>query len=148
MSEIAALIERLEKAEAGSRELDAEIAATLRMPPPDAPAWIVDWDGPYVAHTRAGRVAVQHTNGETGVYWSAPAFTTSIDAALTLLPEGWDFSVDSGSDGYSATVWKRGNYYDGGTGEWRTDEISMVNRCQGPALALCIAALRARGARP
>lgn len=69
-----------------------------------------------------------------------PHYTTSIDAALTLVPEGciWKVFSDYPGDAYFADVekWVPGQ---GGPENWRTD-----GACSSPALALCIAALRAR----
>lgn len=70
-----ALIVRLEKAEEGSRELDEEIASLTGY----------EWREGYVNHSR-----------KTGWYdpsgfWceDLPHYTTSLDAALLLVPEGW-----------------------------------------------------------
>jgi hypothetical protein len=60
------------------------------------------------------------------------AYTSSLDAALTLVPEGCNWSAES--DG-SAHVWKGGDYY---------ADISEYGKAATPALALCAAALRAR----
>lgn len=64
-----ALIERLEKATEGSHELDAEIVIALCLPREVG----IDDDG--CEYERLGDG--QH-------------FTRSVDAALTLVPEGWD----------------------------------------------------------
>lgn len=104
------LIAKLESAEGPSRELDAEIGKILHPNPDDIGdlcSRYGDWPGP---------------------------FTSSLDAALTLVPEGYWWTAgdcrrekharvapeavdDDGHEAFSATV----------------------------AIALCIAALRARG---
>lgn len=95
------LIERLEQAEGGSRKLDAEVYAAAWNEP--APPDIEDW---------------------------FPHYTTSIDAALTLLPAD-AYWVLRTMDQISATVWtvdgKRGSASHG-----------------SQSIALCIAALKAR----
>lgn len=59
-----------------------------------------------------------------------PPFTSSLDAALTLVPEGLMWSVGTNGDGrYRADVW--------------TDVVEIGIGCS-PAIALCIAALEAR----
>ena len=115
------LIASLEAATKGSRELDAEIFAaisddrTIRLGDGAAP-------GCYWQLSVGGRSL--HT---------APIYTTSLDAALRLVPEGYDWwTVDGFADGQGcASCYKKGiggDLYNGST----------------PALALCIAALKAR----
>ena len=81
---LSALIARLEKAEGPSRELDAEIAL--------AAGWTriedICGDG-----TRLGWIwtaPIKH-----GVGALLPRFSASLDAALTLVPEGWTRAVDA-----------------------------------------------------
>ncbi|MDH3376209.1 MAG: hypothetical protein OEQ39_04475 [Gammaproteobacteria bacterium] len=98
------LIERLEAAESGSRELDANIALSMGG-------------------------SVKLVPGPNGAQW--PHYTTSIDAALTLVPEGWRWQVS----GFEAS------------GEACVDSLALDLERYGaaatPALALVIAALRA-----
>lgn len=65
-----------------------------------------------------------------------PSPTASLDAALTLVPEGWDWCLSRG------------------TGEPAVASMSPADRvsgpcvtCATPALALCAAALRARATK-
>lgn len=130
------LIERLEKASEGSRELDAEIWAVVngrgqpmqRVGPPTYnpvrlfcnPTPEIDWIGYDLLNI-------------------APAYTTSIDAALTLVPENCDWTIEP--DG----AWVRW------MGADDVEEAQCVLSQRGgkcTALALCIAALRARGVTP
>lgn len=73
---IASLADRIEKLTGPDREVDAEIALALGIVPEGAfrPCAAID----------AGTFA-------TGAYgfWSCEPYTKSIDAALTLVPEGW-----------------------------------------------------------
>lgn len=117
------LIERIEGAEEGSRELDAEIARSLGRP------WdyAADW-GP---RGRDKPVAY--------------AYTGSLDAAMSLVPEDND---------HTAVFWQIGN---DGAGGNPADYLCRVLVCSHvaskeyrstaatPALALCAAALRAIG---
>ena len=100
------LIEGLEAAAGPSTKLDEMIVVALSGQDP------MDFDGP----------------------WDAPAYTASLDAAMTLIPEGADWMADNFDGPHdrrcTATI------YAGGPGH----EASGSS----PALALCIAALRAR----
>lgn len=114
------LIERLEKATEGSRELDADIfeviggelyqrARVLAAKPCGAPEDTI---------TEAAR-------------GYAPRYTTSVDAALTLVPEGrlWSIGSRVKVGGFVAVL----------------DQDSKSHTGATPPLALCIATLRARG---
>lgn len=60
-----------------------------------------------------------------------PSYTASIDAAVTLVPSGYDWCVFA--DGFA------------GVGPRVADEVPDASKCGAtPALALCAAALRAR----
>ena len=69
MDDLNTLADRVEAVGAGSRELDAEIQRTLGDGSSDH--WFKDHNG-------------KHVSDDT-----APAYSTSIDAALTLVPDGW-----------------------------------------------------------
>lgn len=118
------LIARLEAASEGSRELDGDIAEALALHPPDAPRmWGV-----------VGNASFAIDGGRS---WDAPRYTASLDAALTLIQNGLFISLHRHSDGWYCIV--------------RPHSQSAVEfqGCQKPAaLALCIAALKARQAQP
>ena len=125
-----ALAERCEQAAGPDRELDAEIAWMLtaqdrkRLGPPDLRREIWHAGLPTPAWVLFENVSSFH-----------PAYTASLDAAVTLVPEGW--------------TWGR---FHSGTVECMTlngpDNSILVERGEGisTALALCAAALRARAA--
>ena len=83
-------------------------------------------------------------NSENGDYWiveeCAPMFTASIDAAMTLVPEG----CDSGGTEWNVEKWTTNGVH--------AEHIRATAWVAGavrayaatPAIALCIAALRAR----
>lgn len=103
------LIARLERATEGSRELDFEIAEYL------------------------DKIGVKYA---TTIEGHTPEWTQSLDAALSLVPEGnWQWQLRQDPGCYRAGIV-------GG-------EIPNMTIFRGegpsPALALCIAALRARG---
>ena len=119
------LISKLEAASGGSKELDAEIADAVGVA------------------SRSRRTASGKSKGREwfvdshgGVQtWAQdpPPYTTSLDAALTLVPEGWTGIIPV-SGGDDAWLWQSG----GGAG--RGVRVSGTT----PALALTIAALKAR----
>lgn len=105
MSDLDELIQRLEKATGPDRELDIAIAS----------AW------------------KQHHSGRWSIV-NAPYFTSSIDAALTLVPEGWFMeALHQQPRGWLCYVGSRSNSL-----------ARMESEADTAAIALCIAALRAR----
>lgn len=116
-NDLIALAERCEAATGSDRELDAAIAGlfTHDVESDDGDFW---W-GPFdAAPTRV------------------PDFTASLDAALSLVPEGWHTHLAL-QDRHSLR-WKW--HLRGGFG------VNAESRAQSAALALCAAALRARAA--
>jgi len=123
------LIEQIEAADAGSRELDAEIARVFE---PER-IWL-----PVMSY---GHGVYANANGSASM---CPAYTTSLDAAMTLVPEGWRLAAmaeHDPKDGKSIVHLVRiGKGYGG-----QVDDRRWSNAAT-PALALCAAALRARAA--
>lgn len=80
----------------------------------------------------------------TGSELPSLLYTTSLDAAVTLVPEGWSWGVDGQSSlTFEGSVWKcagrEGGFLVG-------DNIERYGRHKVAAAALCAAALRARAA--
>lgn len=125
LSELAA---RCEAAEAPDRELDAVIREAV--------------GGATVPLYRLVKPMIGHPEWEGGAssngHW-LPFYTASLDAALTLVPEGWHWSIydTNGVDKACAQVEPPEYDYEPHTGEAAT-----------PALALCAAALKARTREP
>ncbi len=137
------LIRRLEEATEGSRELDARIGAEIRYFSDKAEDWMRGWQGPIAPyHEKPGHIACWHTDGRMSVWWSVPCYTTSIDAALTLVPEGWDdVQLFIKKNGCKARLKRRrGALLVAPMESERPDRLVAT-----PAVALVIAALRARG---
>lgn len=63
----------------------------------------------------------------------APRYTGSLDAALTLVPEGWHIKLERFSDGWYAHIWKI-----------EGDPASAKGDQKPAPLAVCIAAMKAR----
>ena len=136
MTALAELIARLEVATAGSRELDIAVYEAIgwrrKQFSKTAPTWLCPPDD-------GKRIAIEPFN-------LLPCVTTSIDAALTLVPEGWYLTclAEVGCGHFydwAATICDHleGRVEDG---DWRSAPG------QTPALALCIATVKAREARP
>jgi hypothetical protein len=134
-----ALAERCEAATGPDRELDAQIIIALEHPEYHFPDEVLNrkpssWD------EAAGRF--RHDGSGGSVSW--PAFTASVDAALTLVPEGWNDNVSWSAKKQKARAWC----------EWMpeapfapSDWIVHYGRGANRALAICAAALRARAAQ-
>jgi hypothetical protein len=127
------LAARCEAAGKPSKALNREIALAVgwvRQTPSEArrsnPAWFHPDD------CRDGHVLMDSLHGTT--MWREPLdYTASLDAAMTLVPDGWHFSLHAnGGDLSRAAVYGFAPKPD----DW----------CYGatPAVALCAAALRAR----
>lgn len=81
---IGELIGELGRAECGSRELDARIEISRRgLLKAFAAGTVVISAGGWLAGPTTSERLIK-----------APHYTTSLDAALTLVPEGWEWSVE------------------------------------------------------
>ena len=124
-SDHSALIAKLEAATEGSREFDAAIFCMI------APG--AKLAGEVYADACKPTEDVWFPQGPRGTLRVPPAYTSSLDAALTLVPEGWDYCISRGH------------------GEPAAASLSptmtvgeVLATAPTPALALCIAALKAR----
>lgn len=129
------LIARLEAASEGSRELDDAIAKSIgsRIIPLDVA--FGRNDGCWVRRVGDQLIGIGSHNdhGTSSTDFYLPRYTTSIDAALPLVPAGYGYvGLQRFSDGWYAQV----------------AQSSTSFRHEGTqkpaALALCIAALKAR----
>ncbi|HAW61423.1 MAG TPA: hypothetical protein DCX26_03715 [Pseudomonas sp.] len=120
------LAERIEALEGPCREMDREIFKAVGTPLPKA-AFGMDIELQPDPNSASGFVMPV---GELQVRYECPRYTASIDAAMTLVPEGHWFQLE-GPDHCAADV---GN-----------DEQWWKGRAATPALALCAAAIRAQG---
>lgn len=125
------LIERIEGAEGPSRELDAEIFNALAM--------AVHHEGGYTHFEIGGRIF--HADCQP------PRYTASLDAAMSLVPEGKEWTLDCLDPARDPRFGRcqarimRLSYADD------PEEMGPQAIANGstPALALCAAALRAIG---
>lgn len=140
---IALLLERLETAKEGSRELDAaiECVARKRIVHGALPAgFTMDDQGSALANSRLAQAHyITRSRGP------APRYTVSLDAALMLVPEGFSKEITESAAPpapYFTRVrlwdWRRGPLAIDPANEWKSEGNRPL------PLALCIAALKAR----
>ena len=142
MTALAELIAKLEAAPEGSRELDCEVALGI--------GWVYEKRGNSRKRWWYKPDVTNDYNRSSDNYWSeypAIQFTTSIDAALTLVPETARLTIQRCFDNRQCRlIWRAevntGVGWEGTWREFKSPEGSF------PALALCIAALKAREAQP
>lgn len=123
------LIERLEKATGPDRELDAAAESERRRQQAYA-CGLNDKTRAYWVPDRLGYVESQ------GTRYPAKPFTASIDAALTLVPEGCFWRVGHDGEGADPSQFRADILHAPGSGLHKATAPT-------PALAICIAALRA-----
>lgn len=111
------LIEKLESATEGSRELDAQIATVL--------GFKVSWAG------KAKHILMYWCPLGQPAARRVPRWTTSLDTALTLVPEEWHITISGQNDTWAGRL-----------EHMRKPE--QIGLAATPALALCIAALKAQ----
>ena len=121
-SELKRLITKLEKLKSSNFEIENLISATLGLAP----------EG--FARNEFGAWTKYIPARDDVAIWRCPAFTTSIDSAASLVPDNhdWSLHVDNGN----ALAGCEPASEHGGAG--------ADSRGATPAIALCIAALRAR----
>lgn len=115
MGPLAELVERLVGASSGKTALDEAVFE--------------------IAHGRS----VQHSD-----YWNGlpPSYTISVDAALTLIPAGWRTDTVYEYRDCSKWVWALRRKDEGDLA--REKQVGAAGTAATAALALCVAALRAR----
>jgi hypothetical protein len=133
-----ALAERCEQAAGPDRELDVAIARALGWKPlyrDDYSQW---WPPAAVADARERKRSILHHPTQP-----LPMFTASLDAAVTLVPEGYYWQAANGKRRHSEPQACADLFV--AHGPTRGD-MSFTVDAATPALALCAAALRARAA--
>lgn len=137
MTDLAMLAEQCEQATGPNRELDARIAVE---------------SGQYVtSRHHPGMLASAAEQNRFGYYW--PDYTASLDAAMTLVPEGWRVGFEQGAScdrdpsKCEAWLWPLESTYDP---DWQLGQETQHSNPDGhgsfaatPALALTAACLRA-----
>jgi hypothetical protein len=142
-ADLNALADRVEALTEPSREVDVLIAVAVDWRWPD-------WeDGESTARGQAERHGVawlidRAVNGHTSSWRGIPLYTASLDAARTLVPEGWQCEGLNWWAEYGASCMLVGSTWDGSDWVHRFDDGRVTGGAFTPALALCAAALRAR----
>lgn len=116
------LAERIEALEGPCREMDAEIALAVH-----------DWCKPHTPTTEGPRFPLENKYGSP--FFPQP-YTSSLDAAMTLVPETAEWGVKTEHDSPNHYAWVK--HEDG--------DLCDARDASTPALALCAAALRAQEA--
>ena len=134
MTDLQSLISRLESAKEGSAELDLEIWNAVS---PDAPWRFCDRPNEVITCDRYGAGATSNP------IVSLDQFSRSLDAALTLVPLGYSYTVssfpenkdwDSRTPYASACVWVPGKH---------EIPVSVSGEVATAPIALCLACLKA-----
>lgn len=135
--DLAAKVEALTGA---CRELDAEIAIAVFVTQYTDDDMVFarkrERDGSDATHP--GHYFIKSRSGAQAV--SAPAFTSSLDAAMTLVPEGWCWMAGHRDFPKSRAYVNNGELHMSGKSQWF--EVVAAT----PALALTAATLHARAA--
>lgn len=135
-----ALAERCEKAESRDAEIDTLIYAAVN-------GWRTEWRGNSLVRLTdfypIGTIDPGERNRWFSGHIGAPAYTASLDAAMTLVPEGMIWGAVNSTLAKPEKA-ERGTGFVGKPGQ-TTNEASQ-SEAATPALALCAAALRARAA--
>jgi hypothetical protein len=118
------LIAALEVATGPSDALDADIAEAVCMSLNDERVAVY-----------AGYRVNPHTDAQDDVWEDVPPYTASLDAALTLVPDYWATLISINETGPGGASLTKGF-------------LLVQAKHSEPAIALCIAALKARGAAP
>lgn len=132
------LIEVLEKATCGTSELDSRIAEYLG----------IEYRSRRTGYgaSKGREWLVSHVGGVSEWTRHPPAYTNSLDAALTLVPEGWHVGglTNVPGLGWDCTLWAShpARRVDAGT----DDKGRSTGRPATPALALTLACMKAREA--
>jgi hypothetical protein len=128
LTEARELVSRCERARGADRELDAKIARAVGRIPKSAA---------YEGTIKMGDLAWSN-----GLGYQVPAYTGSLDAAMTLVPGKCGVNIMRPS--YNADLEALTGGMPSGAQVFDHDEsIDVTMACATPALALCAASLRA-----
>lgn len=136
----------------GDRELDGDIAEALNLFPQDGRRWVrmrpEDTGGSLREPWRWYVPSAKWMEEERWPEWNAPTFTFSIECALALVPENWEWSISNRAPGNlqgRAYIHNKELMLAGMGGSTNPKYRGEEQVAQTPALALCAAALIARG---
>lgn len=151
MSALMELASRVESATPNDRTgLNAEVAKAVgwqRITPSQMGrgkqgGWISPDD--YLGRYSDGRPKLDSLHG-TDIHLDPPAFLNSLDSALTLVPEGWNWMAGNRNQPTARAYVENGELAFVGVGMQRNpDQLWFETTAATPALALTAACLRAR----
>lgn len=129
------LAARCETAGSNSWDLDREIFKAVHLPDIWFGSKVISWfgNGPFGCNTEDGKRHLDCIN--------APNYTSSIDAAVMLVPEQYWWSITDYREAPAVKQAEASVHWKGGIHAFKCASSASV------ALALCAAALRARAAR-
>lgn len=137
---IAELIAKLETLSGPDRETDGLIFKAVTEP---GDHWHQFDVGDDIGEQSLSPVWYRRDPDDESAYEAPPFYTESIDAALTLVPEGREWRVDrrhsKGMHPAYASIWASGA---------RDIDFHANAHAKTPAIAICIASLRAIAALP
>lgn len=146
MTDLPALIARVEALTGPCRETDAAIAAALRLGR-NLPDWAARWTGEW-RPTIQGSVVLMQDEGKPGPHFVSLAYTASIDAAMTLVDPSWWFRC-SGPMSPAAYGYSREDQRTPCAGvEMIGEPYSAGGRGHNLACAITVACLRALSTAP
>ncbi len=128
MGSHAALIAKVESAQEGSRELDAHICCAMSTE--DGPFFnpFLGEDGSWYVQAGIGGWQMKHGD--------FPHYTTDLQDAVDLVPEGWNWEI-------MRWVQSAGKVVGDASVAKDMDSTPFEGKAWSPALALCVAILRA-----
>lgn len=145
---VASLIERLEKVAGGSRALDALIECEVRR----FQAYAAGLTDEHRSHWKPVGDKGEVIDDQGFTRYHAPLYSQSVDAAMTLVPHGWCCGFEHAgrfdrNPNSEAWCWPYNSDFEP---DWQNGDEGYrsapdAHRGVGtPAIALCIAALKAR----
>lgn len=145
-AEIVRLAERVEQATGPDRELDGAIDRLFNARPKDG-----DYDegeGAFWRVKNGWSGLLARPDGFARGSFSAANYTASLDAAMTLVPEGWRWTAGHREFPHARGYVENGELAFVGVGTRRNpNRMWFETTAATPALALTAAALRARAAQ-
>jgi len=131
MTDLVELAKRVEALDGPCRETDTLIAVAIRFAFEDIPDVTLSAD-----EYGADWTVLATIGGKKHTRFAAPRYTASLDAAMTLVPEGYKWGAGNRDGTGTAWAWTGVTY-----------DASAISNAATPALVLTAAALRALAAQ-
>lgn len=149
---IVKLISELEASTGPNRWLDAKIDALFRIGTEKMRGGGYEWAWKnfptWAHHTHArGMCGVQHQNGDLGLIWDSEPFTGSVDAALALMDKAMGRTAGNFRFATNVRLKANGETHVQIFSHERQRGLDPAANHRHPAIALCIATLKAKQAQ-